>query len=194
MKLAPKVLENDAVRLEPCEPGHLADLRAAADDADIWTFMPAGGRGDKFDGFYSYLLGELDAGRWLPHTVIRKEKDNRSVVGMSCFLNIAPHDQRVEIGGTWYHPSAHGTKVNPSCKRLLLQHAFDCGAERVEFKTDARNARSRAALKKLGAQEEGVLRHHMLLPNGTFRDSAYFSILRDEWHRVDTALGARIDA
>lgn len=193
MELTPKVLENTVVRLEPVEKGHLSGLLQAADDTDIWTYMPFGGAGGDFERYFGWLLGELEAGRWIPHTITLKAAEESRVVGMSCYLNIAPRDNRVEIGGTWYHPSVHGTKVNPACKRLLLEHGFACGAERVEFKTDARNARSRAALKKLGAAEEGILRHHMLLPDGTYRDSAYFSILKDEWPAVKAALGKRIE-
>ena len=192
MNLEPAVLENDFARMEPIVDAHLPGLLDVADDADIWTYMPAGGAGDKFEPFFGYLKHEFEARRWIPHTVFAKGTSGDRVVGMSCYLNIAPHDHKVEIGGTWYHPSVHGTQVNPSCKRLLLQHAFECGANRVEFKTDARNARSRAALRKLGAAEEGILRHHMLLPDGTYRDSAYFSILRGEWPSVDTALDQRL--
>ncbi len=194
MDLIAQTLENDAVRMEPAEPAHLQALVSAADDGDIWTYMPFGGTREQFELYFGWLLGELEAGRWIPHVVFDKQGGAEACVGMSCYLNIAPRDHRVEIGGTWYNPSVHGTKVNPSCKKLLLAHAFACGAERVEFKTDARNARSRAALRKLGAVEEGILRHHMLLPDGSYRDSAYFSILRGEWESVESSLSKRINS
>ncbi len=192
MDLRPATLENNVVRMEPMAAPHLDGLVRAADDADIWTYMPFGGAGRDFERYFGWLLGEFEAGRWIPYVVFDKQAGRPTCVGMSCYLNIAPRDNRAEIGGTWYNPSVHGTKLNPACKRLLLAHAFDAGAERVEFKTDARNARSRAALRKLGASEEGILRHHMLLPDGSYRDSAYFSILRDEWPAVAAQLEKRI--
>ncbi len=115
-------------------------------------------------------------------------------IGQTCYLAIAPEHARVEIGGTWYAPAAQGSRVNPACKLLMLGHAFACGAERVELKTDALNARSRAAMLKMGAQFEGVHRHHMRRPDGTWRDTAWFSVLRAEWPGVKAGLEARLAA
>ncbi|HYD87212.1 MAG TPA: GNAT family protein [Vitreimonas sp.] len=116
------------------------------------------------------------------------------IVGQSCYLTIRPRDAGVEIGGTWYVRAAQGTAINPAAKLALLDHAFACGIERVEFKTDALNAQSRAALTKLGATFEGVHRRHMRRPNGTWRDSAYFSIIREDWPHVRANLEARLAA
>jgi len=113
-----------------------------------------------------------------------------AIVGQSCYLNIRARDAGVEIGGTWYRREAQGAVINPAAKLLLIAHAFACGAERVEFKTDALNVQSRAALTKLGASFEGIFRRQMRRPNGTMRDNAYFSIIREEW----PALRARIEA
>jgi RimJ/RimL family protein N-acetyltransferase len=116
------------------------------------------------------------------------------IIGQSCYLNIRPEHSGVEIGGTWYAPHAQGTAINPAAKLLLLGHAFDCGAERVEFKTDALNAQSRAALTKLGATFEGIFRRQMRRPNGTMRDNAYFSVIREEWPALRERIEARIAA
>src|SRR6185369_15773547 len=105
-----------------------------------------------------------------------------------------PAHAKLEIGGTWYAAEAQGGFVNPEAKYLLLENAFACRYNRVEFKTDSKNARSRAALTKLGAKEEGVLRGHMWVPQGYFRDSVYFSILASEWPAVKAALQRRLAA
>ena len=107
------------------------------------------------------------------------------MVGSTSYLNPDPANRRVEIGWTWLTPAAQRTGINTEAKYLLLEHAFehlDC--IRVEFKTDARNARSRVALERIGATEEGTLRHHMIMPDGHLRDSTYFSIVRTEWPEV----------
>jgi RimJ/RimL family protein N-acetyltransferase len=117
-----------------------------------------------------------------------------NIVGQSCYLNIRPHDAGVEIGGTWYRREAQGTAINPAAKLLLIEHAFACGAERVEFKTDALNAQSRAALTKLGATFEGVFRRQMRRPDGSMRDNAYFSVIREEWPALKARIGARLEA
>jgi len=119
---------------------------------------------------------------------------NGDLAGMTTLMNPRERDGGVEIGGTWYAPAAQGGAVNPSCKYLLLAHAFACGAERVELKTDALNTRSRAAILKLGASFEGIHRRHMRRPDGTLRDTAWYSILRDEWPGVKAALEARLAA
>jgi RimJ/RimL family protein N-acetyltransferase len=137
---------------------------------------------------WTYLRAEQRAKRWVPYAVSVGEQ----VVGMTCFLNIVAEASRVEIGGTWFNPSAQGGLANPASKLLMIERAFGWGAERVEFKTDARNGQSRAALKKLGATEEGVLRRHQRRPDGSLRDTVYFSILREEWGWVREGLDARL--
>jgi RimJ/RimL family protein N-acetyltransferase len=114
------------------------------------------------------------------------------IVGQSCYLTIRERDAGVEIGGTWYRREAQGTAINPAAKLALLDNAFAQGAERAEFKTDALNAASRAALTKLGATFEGIHRRHMRRPHGTMRDSAYFSIIREEWPEIRARLEARL--
>lgn len=117
---------------------------------------------------------------------------NERIVGQTCYLAIRPEHSGVEIGGTWYAREAQATAINPAAKLLLITHAFACGAERVEFKTDALNVQSRGALTKLGATFEGIFRRQMRRPNGTMRDNAYFSIIRDEWDEVRVKIETRL--
>jgi len=188
MNLAAAILENSWVRLAPFDESHRAGLTAAAEaNLPIFAHMPFPIAARGYGPWFDYLRAEQDAGRWIPHAVIAP---SGAVVGQSCYLTIRTEHEGVEIGGTWYTPAVQGTAINPAAKLLLLDHAFGCGAVRVEFKTDALNAQSRAALAKLGATFEGVLRRHMKRANGTLRDSAYFSVIRDEW----PALRARIEA
>jgi N-acetyltransferase len=178
------------VRLERLSLPHYEALRIAARDAALWTYMP--------------IVGDSDFGRWLAVAEADMQKGDRvafavrrlsdgAILGSTSYLAIVPAHRRVEIGWTWYVAEVQGTVVNPEAKFLLLEHAFERAEyNRVEFKTDSRNARSRAALRKLGAKEEGVLRQHMWMPRGYWRDSVYYSILREEWPEVARALRARI--
>lgn len=191
MKLAATTLTHQRVRLEPFEERHREGLTAAAADPAIWRHMPYDVVGHGYSAWFDWLLAQQAEGRWAPHAVVAP---TGRIVGQSCYLNVRPRDRGVEIGGTWYAPEAQGTAVNPAAKLLLLEHAFASGAERVEFKTDALNARSRAAMEKLGCTFEGVFRRHMLRPDGTWRDSAYYSIIREDWPdsraRLETRLAA----
>ena len=189
MNLRHDILADRHVRLEPLQPEHAHALAQLADgDADLFAHWPR----DLSSGYAAeaaWLLAEQAAGRWLCHVV---HDASGAIVGQSCYLAIRPDHSGVEIGGTWYARAAQGTRVNPAAKRLLLRHAFACGAERVELKTDARNARSRAAILKLGATFEGVFRHHMRRPDGSWRDTAWYSILREEWPAVEASLNLRL--
>jgi len=208
MELAARTLENAWVRLEPLEARHRAATIAAAEvDPSIFRHMPYPVAERGFGPTFEWLLKEREAGRWIPHVVFASPlrqfapltdtspaSGGGKVVGQSCYLNIRPHDCGVEIGGTWYVGGAQGAAINPAAKLALLDNAFAQGAERVEFKTDAENAQSRAALLKLGATFEGVHRRHMRRPNGTWRDSAYYSIIRGDWPEVKAKLEARLAA
>ncbi len=189
--LGPRTLAGRFVALEPLEERHHADLIRAAQDKTIWTYIPL----DLSQGFASRLpwfVQEMAKGAQLTYAV-RRLTDG-AIVGSTSYLAIAPQDARVEIGATWFVAGAQGTAINPEAKLLLLANAFAAGYNRVEFKTDSRNARSRAALKKLGAKEEGILRGHMWMPQGYFRDSVYFSILAAEWPQVKAGLEKRLVA
>jgi N-acetyltransferase len=189
MKLTAIPLENAHVRLEPLAPRHRERLIEAAAPPEIWRYMPARAVINGYADWFDWLLSEQETGRWLPFAVL--STDGR-LVGQSCYINPREADSGVEIGGTWYAPSAQGTSINPAAKYLLLGHAFDCGAERVELKTDSENARSRAAIGKLGAVFEGIHRRHMRRANGTWRDTAWYSVLRAEWPEAKAALEARL--
>jgi RimJ/RimL family protein N-acetyltransferase len=192
MKLAAATLENDWVRLEPFEERHRAGLTEAAHaDVSIFAHMPFGVAEKGYDAWFDWLRAEQAEGRWIPHAVVAP---GGRIVGQTCYLAIRPEHSGVEIGGTWYTREAQATAINPAAKLLLLTHAFACGAERVEFKTDALNVQSRGALTKLGATFEGVFRRQMRRPNGTMRDNAYFSIVRDEWDEVRPKIEARLHA
>ncbi|MET0182575.1 MAG: GNAT family protein [Caulobacterales bacterium] len=189
MKLEAKTLENAFVRLEPITEAHRDGLRAAAQDFSIFRYFPNAALYKRdVDAFVDEMLANRSAGTWLPHAVIA----NGAVVGQTCYINPRARDRGVEIGGTWYTLEAQGGRINPAAKLLLLTHAFASGAERVELKTDSENARSRAAILKLGASFEGVHRHHILRPDGTWRDTAWYSILRDEWPAISAKLKARL--
>jgi RimJ/RimL family protein N-acetyltransferase len=192
MNLAAATLANKFVRLEPFEARHRDGLiEAAHADMSIFRHMPYPVAREGYGGWFDWLMKEQEAGRWMPFAVIAP---NDAIVGQSCYLAIRPHDAGVEIGGTWYRREAQGTRVNPAAKLLLIAHAFACGAERVEFKTDALNAQSRAALLKLGATFEGTFRRQMRKPDATMRDNAYFSIIREEWDEVRARIEARLGA
>ncbi len=188
--LGPRLLAGRFVALEPLELRHHAELIRLADaDPSLWTHMPL----DMAKGFapkLAFIAAENAKGAWLTYAV-RRLSDGY-IVGSTSYMAIAPADAKVEIGASWYAAGAHGSAVNPEAKYLLLENAFRAGYNRVEFKTDSKNARSRAALKKLGAVEEGILRGHMWMPQGYFRDSVYFSILAAEWPTVRAALERRL--
>ena len=191
MQLARKTLQNDFVALVPIDETHREGLRAAAADRAIWKHWVRDSR--DWDAMFEEQLAKEKAGSWIHFTVMDRLNGDR-IVGQTCFLEIrAPHDG-VEIGGTWYAPSVQGGAVNPASKLLLLSHAFDSGAERVELKTDALNERSRAVIAKLGAHFEGIHRRHMRRGDGSMRDSAYYSIIREEWPAVRAGLEARLIA
>jgi RimJ/RimL family protein N-acetyltransferase len=189
-----ETLENAAVRLEPHAEEHRDGLRAAAaGDADLFAYMPADISGSAFDRWFDWTSRVSDGVRELAYTV-RQQADGR-IVGSTRFLNIELAHRRVEIGHTWYARDVWGGAVNPSCKFLLMQFGFEAlKLNRIELKCDARNSRSRAAILKLGAKEEGTLRKHMVTSNGFVRDTVYFSVVADEWNDVKATLLRRLGA
>lgn len=187
----PLPMRGSVVALEPYSPDLREEVRAALDcDAEAWDLFASCGQGAHFESWWSKLSGGLRDGTWVPFAV-RRLADKR-VVGSTSFLNIRPESRVVEIGATFFAPDARGTAVNPEAKLLMLTHAFDQGARRVEFLTDARNERSRAAIAKLGAVEEGTLRRDRVTWTGHIRDSVIFSITDLDWPRVRDGLQARL--
>ena len=190
MRLEPKILENRFVRLEPMSEAHREGLRAACDaDPDIWPrHYPFSWAGEEFAPTWDKLMTDQASGTTLPFAVVV----DAEVRGLSTFYGIDAANGVVEIGGTYYHPDHRGSAVNPSAKRLMLGEAFDSGARRVVFRVDALNARSRAAVGKLGAVQEGILRQDRVTWTGRVRDTVIFSILADEWPAVRDRLDARL--
>ena len=189
MDLAATTLTRGRVRLEPFEEQHRARLTAAAEtDMSIFRHIPLGVVDKGYSWWFDHLRADQAAGRSIPHAIFVDER----IVGQSCYLNIRPRDAGVEIGSTWYTHEVQGGFVNPTAKLLLLGNAFAQGAERVELKTDALNEHSRAAILKLGAKFEGIHRRHMRRADGSLRDTAWFSILREEWPTVEAKLRERL--
>lgn len=180
----PVVLEGSRVRLEPLRADHLDDLRLVAFDAPLWRWTIMGEQDEA--GLRRWLetaLANADAGVERPFATI--DRASGRAVGSTRYLSIVPEHRRLEIGWTWIATALQRTGANREAKLLQLSHAFETlGANRVEFKTHARNEPSRTALAGIGARFEGVFRSHMIMPDGSLRDSAYFSVTADEWPDV----------
>jgi RimJ/RimL family protein N-acetyltransferase len=189
MKIEPITLTGRIVRLAPLELDHLHDLAEAGKDENIWDYMRYGivNTPEKMRVMIDSLLALQQKGSDLPFTVI--DLASGKAIGMTRYLNIEPANRALEIGGTWYQPEFQHTGVNTECKYLLLRHAFeDLDCLRVQFKADQRNLRSQQAILRIGALREGVLRNHVILPDGFVRSSVIFSILVEEWPQVKTHL------
>ena len=192
MHVEPVVLEGDRVRLEPMRRDHLDDLTEAGKYEELWrwTSNKATTRESMSEYMEVALSGAAD-GNAVPFVTI--DKPSTTMVGSTRFGNIDPVNRRVEIGWTWISPTFQRSYVNSEAKYLMLRHAFDVwDCVRVELKTDVLNEKSRAAMLRLGAMEEGVLRRHILTYTGRFRDSIYYSILDHEWPAVRARLEARL--
>lgn len=192
-RLTPFVLENRHVRLEPLTLGHLEALCAVGLDPDLWTWgtRPLNTREDVADYIRTALAGQAQ-GTALPFATIARATD--TVVGSTRYGNIDLANRRVEIGWTWIARPWQRTAINTAAKLLMLRHAFGpLACNRVELKTDTRNTRSREAMLRLGAVEEGTLRRHMVMADGRVRDTVYFSIIAEEWPAVEARLHAKLD-
>jgi RimJ/RimL family protein N-acetyltransferase len=190
MRLEPKVLENAFVRLEPMAETHREDLRAAcAADPRTWIELyPYSMLDAAFDASWARMFRDTEAGRLLPFAVVAAGRCQ----GMTCYIAPDVENGVVEVGGTYYAPALRGGAVNPGAKRLMLGTAFEGGCNRAVFRVDAINARSRAAVTKLGAVQEGIMRHDRITWTGRVRDTVIFSILADEWPAVRDRLDARL--
>jgi N-acetyltransferase len=191
LQLPAAMLQGRFVRLEPYTELHKADVRAALDcDAEAWDLFSLSGHGEHFEAWWAHHLRAMKGGGWIAFAV--RDLASGRIVGSTSFLNIKPEWQSAEIGATFLHPSVRSGMVNPEAKLLMLQHAFAHGARRVTLLTDARNVRSQAAIAKLGAVREGVLRRERVIWTGHVRDSVIFSITDLDWPTVQAGLQARL--
>jgi RimJ/RimL family protein N-acetyltransferase len=188
----PVVLEGTRVRLEPLRADHLADLERVAFDLPIWQWTIMGPQDEAgLRRWVETALANQDAGTERPFATI--DLASGRAIGSSRYMTIVPEHQRLEIGWTWVGTAFQRTGANREAKLLQLTHAFETlGANRVEFKTHARNERSRNALAGIGATFEGVFRNHTIMPDGSLRHSAYFSVIAEEWPAVKAALVERL--
>jgi RimJ/RimL family protein N-acetyltransferase len=186
--VTPVTLQGPIVRLEPLAERHLADLARVADDDAIWRWIIAGPMDEAgLRAWYETARDNAATGSEVPFATV--DVASGRAIGSSRFMSIAPEHRRLEIGWTWLGTAYQRTGANRAAKLLQLTHAFETlDAERVEFKTHARNERSRAALLGIGAQFEGILRHHTIMPDGSNRDSAFYSVLAAEWPAVKSRL------
>ena len=190
----PVTLEGQHVRLEPLSMEHLDALWRAGSDEEIWRWMPVQVRTlEEMRAYIEEALAEQAAGTCLPFVTISKPASE--IVGSTRFGNIDPRHRRGEIGWTWITQRWQRTALNTEAKFLMLRFAFEClDWVRVEFKTDALNERSRRAILRLGAKEEGTLRQHIICSSGRVRDTVYFSILAGEWPIIKCALEAKLQS
>lgn len=189
MKIEPVVLIGKYVRLEPMTERHIAGLAEIGVGQPFWDFMLYGPMNsmDEMADWVSEILGRAAKGTDLPFAVIHLASGR--VAGATRYLNIMPEHRGLEVGGTWYGTEFQRTAVNTEAKYLLLKHAFEeLECIRVQLKTDSRNERSQKAIERIGAVKEGVLRNHMILPDGYYRSSVYYSILDTEWPLVKARL------
>ena len=193
MNVQPVTLTGNVVQLEPLQATHLKGLFQAAQDPTIWSFMPYNPSVslEAMQGWMANALEAQEQGKEMPFVIVQRETNK--VVGSTRYLTIVPRDHGLEIGGTWLAREVRRTAVNTECKYLLLRHAFETlGAIRVQFKTDSRNSTSQRAIERLGAVKEGVLRNHMILPDGYRRHSVYYSVLDSEWATVKAHLEEKL--
>ena len=190
----PITLTGKHVRLEPMTESHVKGLAEIGTGQNFWDFMLYGRMETEEDmlNWVRDILSRAEKGTDLPFAVIHLASGR--MAGATRYLNIMPKDRGLEIGGTWYGLEFQRTPVNTECKYLLLSHAFeDLKCIRVQLKTDLRNERSQKAIERIGAKREGVLRNHMILPDGRCRDSVFYSILDVEWPQVKKNLEEMLD-
>ncbi len=188
MQIKPITLESASVRLAPLKLSHLPELYEAAKDESLW-FWTTNNIRTREDAlrYIETALGEFERKVSLPFVTI--EKSTGAIIGSTRFGNIETAHRKTEIGWTWINPRWQRTRVNTEVKLLMLTHAFEIWeCVRVELKTDVLNEKSRRAILRLGAKEEGILRQHLITDTGRFRDTVYFSIIDSEWQSVKAGL------
>ena len=187
------ILEGDYVRLEPLSHERAEELSAACEDGNVhelwYTVVP---NREGMNAEIDRRLGLYGQGTMMPFATI--DVATNTAIGMTTFMNMKLENLKVEIGSTWMASSSQGTSINPEAKLLMLSYAFDVlGCNAVELRTHEKNEQSRAAIEKLGAKLDGLLRNDMVMANGTLRNTAVYSITKDEWPAVHDGLVARLD-
>lgn len=192
MNIEPVILKGDFVRLEPMRAEHLDALFEAGRDETLWLWTQAIIKNkEDMQRYIAAALEEFERKVSLPF--VTKEKSSGKIIGSTRFGNIDRKNRRVEIGWTWINPEWQRTRVNTEAKLLMLTHAFEVWkCIRVELKTDALNEKSRNAIGRIGAKEEGVLRQQAITESGRVRDTVYYSILDSEWLKVKSSLEKRL--
>ena len=192
MKVEPVTLEGTHTRLEPLSQSHHEALTQVGLDVDLWRWIPTQVcTPGEMTAYIAKALEEQTRGVSLPFAII--EKSSGRPIGSTRYGNIDREHRRVEIGWTWVARDWQRTAMNTECKYLLLRHAFEkLGCIRVELKTDSLNERSRAAILRIGAKQEGIFRNHMITSSGRIRHTVYFSIIDSEWPEVKSKLEAKM--
>lgn len=188
------ILRNEVVTLEPLSPSHVDDLAAAVRDGELWkAWYALIAAPEEWPTEVERRIEQQRTGQAAPWAIRRN--DTGAVCGLTTYLNPAPEHRRLEIGSTWIARSAQGTRVNPAAKLLLLTRAFETlGCNVVELRTHWHNHQSRAAIARLGAKQDGVLRNHQVWKDGSLRDTVVFSIIASEWPAVRSGLRHRVAA
>jgi len=192
MVVEPVILQGRHVRLEPLTPAHAAGLAEVGLDDDLWKWIPTPVcTPEEMSAYVQSALQDQAAGTALPFALI--EKSSGRIIGSTRFANIERLHHRLEIGWTWVARPWQRTAINTEAKYLLLRHAFETlKCMRVELKTDSLNEKSRAAILRIGASQEGIFRNHMMTATGRVRHTVYFSIVDSEWPEVKARLEARL--
>lgn len=193
MEITPVVLIGDRVKIQPMEDHHVQALFEAENHPDIWTYMPMKVQSiEDMKCLVNRALQARDQGSEFPFVIF--DKLSGKIVGSTRFLNISIPNRNLEIGWTWLSPTVWRTRINTECKYLLLKHCFETlGAIRVQLKTDGRNIRSQQAIERLGAVKEGVLRNHVIMPDGYLRESVFYSVIGREWALVKDKLESLLE-
>ncbi len=192
MNVAPVVLKGKRVRLEPMTLEHLPAMLELAADVDLWRWIPWPMKTESaLRAFMNAVLAQQQAGTAMPW--VTRELATEKIVGCTRFSDIQPEHKTLELGGTVLLRQYQGTGLNVEAKYLQLRHAFEAmGAMRVSLKTHHENLRSQAAMRAMGAKEEGTFRNHMRMPDGSIRHSVWFSVIREEWPQTKARLEARM--
>jgi len=193
LRLVPGVLRGRSIDLEPYDDRLKEELRTVLNcDSEGWQLFSTSGQGEHFENWWASISANIVKGHWVAYAI--RDLRSGAIVGTSSFLNIRPDRCSAEIGATFLHPRVRSGYVNPEAKKLMLAHAFAQGARRIELLTDLRNVRSQAAIAKLGAVREGVLRRDRQTWTGHIRDSVIFSVTDLDWPDVSRRLDERLSA